>query len=474
MAVTFALGATTLASSEGTKAEFVNANASNVYVITFSDGVRIAISNYNDQDGSADLIVGIPTPSGSTDTVNLDLTSIGTNTTFTIYDYGAGALGSVLYTFNSGSDPAATIQIRFNTSTNQLQVDTSDSTNSDGSYAASINSDGTFASFSGSTALTTTVCYLAGTRILTPTGPVAIEALRPGDLVATRDGGLRPIRWIGTQTLLALGARGMLAPVCIRPGALGDNQPTHDLWVSPGHAVLVGEHLVCAYLLLNGTTIVQPAHTGQIRYFHLDLGDHHCVLAEGAWAESYYEHLNREEFDNAAEFAARFPAEAPRIQPTCLPYVNQPGHPALPALRALVEARALQPEHPYLLADGAIILPDPAGPAGTWRFAIPAGTATLRLRSPAASPAEAFGRPDARRLGLRLRAAAFEHNGTTTPIDLADPTLADGWHAPERPHGTLWRWTNGDAALPAAQGPATLTLSGYTLLERPPATQSAA
>jgi hypothetical protein len=473
MAVTFALNSTTIASSDGgTQAELVSVNGGDLFVITFSDGTRIAIGNYNDPDGTSEFVVGTPVPSSATDTVNLELISIGNNTSFIVYDYDFGSVGAALYNFNSGSNPQACIQLRFNTITNLLQIDVSYSNTYGGDTGYNTNYNGTFASFSGSTVLTSTICYLAGTRILTDRGHVPVEDLRPGTLVATRYGGLRPVRWIGTQTLLALGARGMLAPVCIRPGALGENQPAHDLWVSPGHAVLLGDHLVCAFLLVNGTTIVQPAHTGEIRYFHIDLGDHDCVLAEGAWAETYYEHLNREAFDNAAEYQAQFPAAAPRIQPTCLPYVNQPGHPALPALRALVAARAPQPETPHLLADGAVILPDPASPHGTWRFTLPEPATTLRLRSPAATPAEAFGRPDTRRLGLRLRAATLEHAGTTTALDLAAP-LTDGWHQPEPTISTLWRWTNGDAALPF-QGPGTLTLHGYALLEAAQPTRAAA
>ena len=476
MAVSVTDSGSTIAESNGTQVAYQDSiNSGSQFVITFSDGTQIAISNYDDQDSTRDMVIGVPTPSAGNDRVNLDLYSIGNNATFTIFDYSFGNLGASLYTFNGGNNSEALIQITYNNFTRQLQVDTSFTGSTSGDYGGgtAINNDGTFASFSGSTALSTTICYLAGTRILTDRGLVAVESLHPGDRVATRFGGLRPIRWIGTQTLLALGARGMVAPVCIRPGALGENQPSSELWVSPGHAVLLGEHLVCAYLLVNGTTIVQPAHTGEIRYFHIDLGDHDCVLAEGAWAESYYEHLNREAFDNAAEYQAQFPAAAPHIQPTCLPYVNQPGHPALPALRALVAARAPQPETPHLLADGAVILPDPASPHRTWRFTLPEATTTLRLRSPAATPAEAFARADTRRLGLRLRAVTLEHAGTTTALDLTAPSLCEGWHQPEDNNGTLWRWTNGDAALPLS-GPGTLTIHGYALLEAPQPARAAA
>jgi hypothetical protein len=109
MAVTFALNASTIASSNGgTQADYVTVgSSSDVYVITFSDGIRIAISNYNDPDGTPELVVGTPTPIGATDTVNLELLSTGNNTSFTVYDYGSGTLGTALYTYNGGSNAAA-------------------------------------------------------------------------------------------------------------------------------------------------------------------------------------------------------------------------------------------------------------------------------------------------------------------------------------------------------------------------------
>ncbi len=473
MTITITRDGTPVANSDTTqKYSGYSVTPGTVFVITFSDGSQIAITNYDDNEAN-DIQLGTPTPSGTTDTVNLYMWSINEplpGARFDVHAYSGGTLGDLLYSFGNTDATDATIQFTFETASNTLTITTA----FDDPTLRPIY-DGTIPGYSGTEVFSTPACYLAGTRILTGHGPVAIEALRPGDPVATRTGGLRPVRWIATQTLLALGARGMVAPVCIRAGALGENQPAHDLWVSPGHAVLVGEHLVCAYLLLNGTSIVQPPHTGEIRYLHIDLGTHDCVLAEGAWAESYYEHFNRDRFDNAAEFRARFPEAAPQHQATCLPYVNRPDHPDLPALRSHVEARAPRPEAPHLLADGAILYPEPGAPPHAWRFAIPAGTATLRLRSPAASPAEAFGRKDIRRLGLRLRAAVLDHEGTRTALDLADPGLSDGWHQPEDAHGTLWRWTDGDAALPfATRGAAMLTLSGYALLEAPlPARQAA-
>lgn len=175
--------------------------------------------------------------------------------------------------------------------------------------------------------------------------------------------------------------------------------------------------------------------------------------------------------DSAGSYRAAFPDRAPVIQVTCLPNVNQPDHPALPAPRAHRATHAVASAMPggvHLLADGQPLLPEPATPGsdGTWRFALPPGLRSLRLRSPAASPFAAHGLPDDRRLGLRLRAAILAHDGGEITLDLADPALSEGWHAPESSPGGIWRWTDGDADIPAAllaSGSATLTLSGYLM-----------
>ena len=64
-------------------------------------------------------------------------------------------------------------------------------------------------------------CFVAGTRIETARGAVAVEDLVPGDLITTRDNGLQPLRWIGRTTVPA---RGDHAPIRFAPGAIGNRR----------------------------------------------------------------------------------------------------------------------------------------------------------------------------------------------------------------------------------------------------------
>ena len=175
-------------------------------------------------------------------------------------------------------------------------------------------------------------CFLRGTLILTARGEVPVERLSAGDLVVAKFGGLRAVRWIGTQRFEGRLAGKGHQPIRFARGSLGGGMPSCDLWVSPGHAVLVGEVLAHAGALVNGGTITQEKVRGTIEYFHLDLGPHDCVLANGAWAESYFEDRNRDSFHNAAEFHALHPGHVAERQANCLPIVTA-AHPGIAALR---------------------------------------------------------------------------------------------------------------------------------------------
>jgi hypothetical protein len=211
--------------------------------------------------------------------------------------------------------------------------------------ARSSNSGSTWSTSDNTPLMTLDVqatCFLRGTMILTPHGEVPVETLQEGDLVVTWFGGERPVRWVGTQRFEGrLAGRGS-QPVRLRAGSLGPGMPGSDLLVSPGHAVMVEGVLAHAGALVNGTTIVQERMGGVIEYFHLDLGAHDCVMANGAWAESYFEDRNRDSFHNAAAFHARFPGHVPQRQGTCLPVITA-DHPGIAVLRRmLMPAAALR------------------------------------------------------------------------------------------------------------------------------------
>jgi len=152
-------------------------------------------------------------------------------------------------------------------------------------------------------------CYARGTLILTEGGEVAVERLRIGDRLVTLSGEARPLRWIGRRAYSARLACGDpdILPVVIRRGALGQQIPRRDLFVSPLHALYVDQVLVPAVLLVNGRSILQPQAEEDIEYFHLELASHDIILAEGAPAESFIDDGSRAMFQNAADYRLLYP-----------------------------------------------------------------------------------------------------------------------------------------------------------------------
>src|SRR5665213_2546771 len=86
-----------------------------------------------------------------------------------------------------------------------------------------------------STTIDVTPCYCAGTLIETENGEVPVDMLKIGELIRTASGTLRPIRWIGRRSYSGryiIGRKDIL-PICIKAGALDENVPRRDLWISP-------------------------------------------------------------------------------------------------------------------------------------------------------------------------------------------------------------------------------------------------
>ncbi|MAU51140.1 MAG: type I secretion protein [Roseovarius sp.] len=148
--------------------------------------------------------------------------------------------------------------------------------------------DGTLVNFSQ---IENIICFTPGTRILTPRGERAIETLRRGDLVITRDHGPQPIRWIARRCVPGIDR---FAPVSIAPSVTGGG----GLVVSPQHRVLFtgykaellfgeSEVLVAAKHLVNGQD-VRITPRASVTYIHVMFDRHEVIYAEGIAAESFF------------------------------------------------------------------------------------------------------------------------------------------------------------------------------------------
>ncbi|MEJ0020194.1 MAG: Hint domain-containing protein [Acetobacteraceae bacterium] len=132
----------------------------------------------------------------------------------------------------------------------------------------------------------TLACYAEGTRIATEAGDRPIETLRPGDLIRTLDGSLRPVRWTGHRAVRCAGkATARLRPYRVAAGALGPGLPARDLLLSPDHALFVEGVLIPVRYLADGDAIRQAAMKA-VTYWHVELDRHAVILAEGLPAES--------------------------------------------------------------------------------------------------------------------------------------------------------------------------------------------
>jgi len=153
------------------------------------------------------------------------------------------------------------------------------------------------------------LCFLAGTRVRTPLGEMPVDALKRGDLVLTTQGCAMPVCWIGRQTVSTTFADPLrVLPIRIKAGALGLHVPSRDLLLSPDHAVLVGDILIQASALVNGTSIVRETNVPTtLSYYHIELDDHSLILAENTPAETFVDNVDRLAFDNWDEYETLYP-----------------------------------------------------------------------------------------------------------------------------------------------------------------------
>lgn len=183
------------------------------------------------------------------------------------------------------------------------------------------------------------VCFTRGTQIETPNGPVAVEALKPGDHVLIDDGTAKPIKWIGSSHLNAeaLERDPHLKPILFQKDAIAQGVPERPVRLSPQHRVALRSHvaelmfqdseaLIPAKFLVNGTSIRADADLDTVDYFHILLETHELVQSAGLWSESFYpgdvtcKHMSRRAH---ADLLAKCPSIANDYGPTKLRVLKQ-------------------------------------------------------------------------------------------------------------------------------------------------------
>ncbi len=311
------------------------------------------------------------------------------------------------------------------------------------------SSQQTFSSPFGASALVLTdpegLCFCRGTRIATPHGEAAVEALGVGDMVLTMQGEAMPIRWIGTACRpLAAGARIEESPVVVRAGALADGVPVRDLRLTKGHSLFIDSVLIPVESLVNGRSIAFDDRPQLVEVFHLELDRHAILIADGAPAESYRDDGNGARFHTPRPDGACAPPPCAPI-PTCGPVVDRLWRRIADRAGIAAVATTREPDL-HLLADGRRVDARLVA-GGLHRFRLRRPPRSLRIVSRSGVPCALGVNADRRRLGVALARVVLRGSRTTRELGADARQLSDGFHRPE----PGLRWTNGDAVLPAAQ-----------------------
>jgi hypothetical protein len=96
--------------------------------------------------------------------------------------------------------------------------------------------------------------------------------------------------------------------------------------------------LIEARDLVNGVSIVQPADTDKVEYFHIELDSHDVIIAEGSLSETFIDDDSRGIFHNAHEYSLLYPEEHKHDVRYCAPRCDS-GY-EIEAARQRIEARA--------------------------------------------------------------------------------------------------------------------------------------
>jgi len=289
-------------------------------------------------------------------------------------------------------------------------------------------------------------CFCRSTRILTERGEVPVEDLAVGDRVTTVSGIMRPIVWIGVGRDLVTCRNSLARPIIVRRGALADDVPRRDLYLTHGHALYVDGVLIPVENLVNHRSILWDRAARVVEYYHIELADHDVLFAEGAPAETYHDDGNRAQFHNTRPGSA-----AAAARPTFAPLLSSGDvvDRVWAALyqRAGGEIAGDTTDDPdlHLVIDGVRLDPT-ATYDSVFTFALEGPPArTLCLSSRSGVPSLLGLSSDHRPLGVAIKQVILDHAGIPTVFEHDARQLREGGcHLPE----DGFSWTDGEFELP--------------------------
>ena len=169
-------------------------------------------------------------------------------------------------------------------------------------------------------------CFLENTLISVRNSDlVPVQKLKIGDEVLTSKGTYEKILWIGRQTINnTMFTDSRHAPVCISAGALGDNLPLADLYVTPSHGMIIDGLVINAAALVNDSTIrfvPLSEMKSEFTYYHIETANHDEIYANGSLAETFIDYVTRSGFDNYQEYLDLFGTDK-RIEEISKPRVS--------------------------------------------------------------------------------------------------------------------------------------------------------
>lgn len=314
-------------------------------------------------------------------------------------------------------------------------------------------------------------CFLSGGMIRTTDGDIAVEDIKIGDLVITRDWKnnqdvTRPVVWVGKAQAtirpdLPLDEAGY--PVRILKDAVADGVPYKDLLVTPEHCLFFENKFIPVRMLVNGASIFYDTSVSAYTYYHVETEQHSVITADGMLTESYLDTGNRRAFRQTGNVVGLRGAAVQNWAdhadaPLCVERtVVEPLFRTLEARKEAVVAQQPRVEQPVLTDDPDLHLVTETGVSirairhskQHYSFMLPPATRSVRIVSRASRPADVIGPfvDDRRQLGVAIGEAncltAKKLHAITAHLEDSKPA---GWHADTK--GKTHAWTNGNAVLP--------------------------